>query len=123
MQTEQIIGVVHDASIGIRNKTPNGKITGYSGVCAAFNTEINVTIGQYVWLAIGSSRNFTSFEIHAININDDKTLDVECHEVGYWVYMLHRKENFDLRSIINSDVITINDDELIQKIREESSWC
>lgn len=120
---ENKIGEVSDASIGIRNKKPNGNVTGYSGVCVAFNTDKNLKIGDYVYVGDHDTTGVKPFSIHAVNINSDKQLDVECHEVGYWARKFDRNPDFDLRSLIGCTVSAISDIEAIKNIREQSSWC
>jgi hypothetical protein len=108
---------ITDVSIGVRNKNPKGRVTGYSGVCIAFNSSKNIKDGSFIRLEEPKA----SFQVHAININEDKTLDVEAHEVSY--RKLDKIENFDIRSLLGLEVSEVTDPEAISKIREEMSWC
>ena len=108
---------VKDVSIGIRNKDKRGKSTGYSSTCINFNMKDNIIKGSNVMV------KYHPFEVHSININEDNTLDVEAHEVGYWCSKFDHDKNFDIRSLINEEVTLVTDIKEIEKINEQSCWC
>ena len=50
-------------------------------------------------------------------------LDVTAKEVGYFARQLGKKENLDIRTLINSEVSVVTNMQRINEIKEQSSWC
>ena len=111
---------VYDAGIGTKTRNKRGKTTGYNSHIISFVCEENITLSDYVKLE--QDGNFHTFEVHAVNINDDSHFDVEAHEVGHWARFLNKKEGYDLRNLLDVPVYMIKEKDEISKIREKSGW-
>ena len=113
----KLIATVSDANIGKSSKDKKSKIRGYSGVSVTFTTDDHIE--SQALLAIEGHW----FEAHSMNITDDNKLEIEAHEVGYYVHKFDRKKDFDMRTLIGKDIQLVLDEATKRKIHEESCWC
>lgn len=116
MDSKQI-ALVKDAYIGVSSKNSRGKRIGYSGVHIAF--VVDDTIQNDTLLSVENHW----FKVHSISINAENQLEVEAHEVGYYARKFDEQKGFDLRSLMNSEVNEVLDQETKSKVSEESCWC
>lgn len=114
------IATVGSAHMGEKIKDKRGRSTGHDGVCITFIT--NEVIQNRTKLAITDYLSHY-FEVHSIEINEDKKFEVEAHEVGYFAKRFDRQADFDMRVLLDKGVVVILDQETKNKIQEESCWC
>ncbi len=91
------------------------------GVYIHYTSKENVIKGTKIGVTYEDVTHY--FETTDIVIDNDNNLYIKAIEVGYWGTKFERCENFDLRKLINLDVQTISDKEIISKINEMSCWC
>ena len=109
-----VIGVINDAMM--LNGDRRAKIAG--GLHIQFNTEQTIISGQIVQIQKG----LHYFKVNEVKI-DGSNLVVRAHEVGYWARFIERKENFDIRSLLNENVILVTSEDELSKVNEMSCWC
>jgi hypothetical protein len=115
-----MLGKIYDAAIGVKTRNGKGRATGFNSTIISFNTNEVLKLNQYVSLSLEGKTNW--FQINAININEDTSFDVEAHEVGYY-NMLHKKDNFDMRILLQKEVDLVTDKDVISRIVTESCYC
>lgn len=113
---KNIIGKVTDAKVSQGGGNLKGKAL-KAGTTVEFVTDINVVLDSMLWI------NNHSFQANYISINDEKKLVVEAIEIGYYAHKFHMKKDFDVRSLLDSDVDLITDPEIITNINKQSCWC
>jgi len=111
---ENYLGKILDASIVSSGRKVK------NGTYITFETHVNITIGQYVDIVFDNKIHH--FEVKDISIKDVK-LVVDACEIGYYATKFDNDKNFDLRKLIDVDIVLITDNDKIKKIKEESCWC
>lgn len=108
-----MIGTVVNAEIVTGSRGKRG------GTYIAFRTSENLKKDDLVRLEIQGQHYFKVTDIAII----EKELLVSARETGYWANALERKDNFDIRNLIDLKVTLITDTEVIQRINKEACWC
>ena len=94
------------------------------GLYINFISSENISMGNKVEISFDNSIHY--FEVTDVKISNqflNLDLDVTAKEVGYWVRKFDRIENFDLRTIIRTNVRLVKDENKIQEINKMSCWC
>lgn len=102
----------------------NGKthVTFESNTLTVLNSYFNVECEQLKKsypFKVTELRVAKSFEI--VELKD--TVMVTAVQVGYYASDLSKQTDFDIRSIIDAKVEIISNIDIINKIKEESTWC
>lgn len=108
-----IIGLVSDAMILSGDR--RAKVIG--GLHIEFKTERTITSNQIVQI-----KSSHYFKVNEVKI-EGNNLVIRAHEVGYWSNFLSRKEDFDLRSLLDEKVTLVTNKEELAKVHEMSCWC
>lgn len=114
------LGKIYDAAIGVKTRNSRNRLTGFNSMIISFNTNEILKIDDYLSVQLDGKNHW--FKINAININEDKSFDIEAHEVGYYG-LFHKLESFDMRLLLEKDVELVTDKETIKRINEESCYC
>ncbi len=118
---EKILGKVKDAKVlkaTIDRRTK--RMSGLNGLTIEFETDHTITDSTVIELLYNGERK--PFNVREVEIAGNKLLGraVEC---GYWAQKLDRKEDLDLRTLIDCEVELVDDAERLKQIRTESCWC
>ena len=113
---ETPIGTTTNAEIISSDK--RARISG--GLYVTFVTSQNVIKGDL--FEVNVDDKWHSFQVTDISIQG-KDLLVKGREYGYYAWKLDRKEDLDLRNLVDRDVAMITDDERKKKLHEQACWC
>ena len=113
---ETTIGTTTNAEIISSDK--RARISG--GLYVTFLTSQNVIKGDL--FEVNVDDKWHSFKATDITIQG-KDLLVKGKEYGYYASKLERKDDLDLRTLIDRDVLMITDDERKNRLHEQSCWC
>ena len=111
---ENYLGKILDASIVSSGRKVK------NGTYITFETHVNITIGQYVDIVFDNKIHH--FEVKDISIKGVK-LSVDACEVGYYASRFDNNKDFDLRKLIDIDVVFVTDIDKIREIQQETCWC
>jgi len=103
-------------------KNKKGKSTGYNGAVIDFESTDNVAKKDLVRLDIpGDNPRF--FKVVEFKATSKEAFTVRAVESGYWVKLLSKRADIDIRQFIGMTVVPETDQEVISKNRTESLYC
>ncbi len=105
-------------SVEVISSNKRAKIEG--GLYITYTSIENATMDSKVELEFEGVKHY--FSVTDISING-KDLNITAKEVGYWAKQFTSKPNFDIRTLIGSEVTKVEDPAKISKINEMSCWC
>jgi len=111
---KDIIGKTTDAKVLAGGR---GRL---NGTVIEFLTTRNINTSAVVIISCYDSS--FPFNVVEIELQGDLFL-VRAQECGYWCNKLDKKDDLDLRKLVNLDVELITDKEQLSAIREQSCWC
>lgn len=113
------LGKISNVSIieGIRDRR-TGRIPTLNGLVIEFKTEHLIHKNNII--CIDMDKTVHTFRIAEIEIDGNSFL-CKCVVYGYY-NRLDKKDNFDIRTLIDVDVELIEDTKILDKLREESLW-
>jgi co-chaperonin GroES (HSP10) len=90
------------------------------GVYIDFSTKESMSTGTILALEKDGETHY--FNVAQIRVEGDNLL-VTAKEVGYWAKKFDQIENFDIRSLIGTDLTVITDKAMLAKVNKMSCWC
>jgi len=116
------LGVVKDAKILTAQRDRKKKRTiGLNGLVITFETDEVITHRSVVEILFNG--NLYPFNVKEIEISEDKKLIGTAVECGYWAKLLSKREDLDLRVLLDLKVELVKDSTKLKQIAEESCWC
>lgn len=99
------------------------KVEERGGVVVYFDTVEHIKIGQVlvVTTKVGDKERVCHFEVVSLDI-DKMFYYAKAIEFGNWRSFLP-KQSFDFRMLIGEKLHIVDDEDKIQKIRRESTYC
>ena len=106
--------------INAEHLTANRNVRISSGIYITFLSSENVTMNDFFLIKFQDK----VYYFEAFNITIEYTdLKVEAKETGYWASKLDRTNDLDLRTLLNVEVVKIEDPEKIKQIKTSSQYC
>ena len=90
-----------------------------NGTFIKYYTETKTTIGKYLKVELNSKNYY--FKIVKIKVKHGMFV-ITASQAGYYS-KINKNEDLDIRDFIDLSVTIIIDEDLIDKIRKESSYC
>ncbi len=94
---------------------------GLKGGVITFKSESTVFEKTVVELNVNGDRKF--YQVEEVSTIDKHTVECAAVEYGYWKSKLSISHDFDVRTLLDKDVIIVTDEKQLAHLKETSCYC